>query len=82
MHRPDQLGHDGEQIRDAVEERFQRAFGADGGAGDQVDRDAGPGTQPEDRSHGIFLRAPDDKPGDDMGDAHPRVREWGMFSTA
>ena len=47
---------------------FERTFGADGGAGDQIDFDAGLGAQAAHGGEGVFLRAADDEPGDDVGD--------------
>ena len=52
------------------EPMFERSFGAGGGAGDEMDGDAGFLAQAEDCGDGVFLCAPDDEPRDDVGDAH------------
>ena len=73
MNGPDEFGNDGEQFRRIFEDfGFQRAFRAGGRAGNQIDFDAGFLAQAEDGGDGVFLRAADDQPGDDVGDAHRR----------
>ena len=53
---------------------FQRTFRAGGRAGNQTDFDAVFLAQAEDGGDGVFLRAADDEPGDDVGDF--QIVEW------
>ena len=73
MNRADEFGDASENSGRAGEFGFQRTFGAGGRAGNQIDFDAGFLAQAEDGGDGVFLRAADDQPGDDVGDAHRRV---------
>ena len=77
MHGTDEFGND---CQSRVEGRgsragedfsrfvFQRAFGANRRAGNQFHLDIGFLTQAEDGGEGVFLRAADDEPRDDVGD--------------
>ncbi len=78
----DQFRDASEDAGDAGESGFQGAFGAGGWAGDQTNRDAGFLAQAEDGGDGVFLRAADNQPGDDMGDAHGRVSRSMAFKFA
>ena len=57
---------------------FERAFGTDGWAGDQVDLQAGLLPQAGNGGQRVFLRAADHQPGDDVRDAHGVIwrRAW------
>ncbi len=70
MDRPDEFRHQREQSGNFPRLGFERAFGAGGGAGDQVDFETGFLPQPGDGGQRVLLRAADHEPGDDVRDAH------------
>ncbi len=72
----DEIGNDGEQTREGVDEGFEGAFGAGGGAADEPDGEIGFEAETQDGRDGVFLGAADDQSRDDMEDAHePGARE-------
>jgi hypothetical protein len=70
LNRADEFGNAGEQSGDFGRLHFSEPSGPIGRAGNQLHFDAGFCAQPQDGGQGVFLRAADDEPGDDVGDAH------------
>ena len=68
-HRADEFRKD-RQTAGTLRERLQRTFRAFGRPGDEIDLETRLGPQAQHGCDGVLLRAPDDQPGDDMGDAH------------
>lgn len=70
----DQFRQEPEGLRRSGEGGFKRAFGAGSGAGNQVDVESRFLLETKNGGDGIFLSAADDKPGNDVKDAHPSRR--------
>ena len=70
MDRTDEMPGEAQRAGAISEGGFERAFGSRGGAGDEIDLQARLTAESEDGGDRVFLRATNDQPGDDVGDAH------------
>jgi hypothetical protein len=70
MDRPHQVQRRSKQAWHIRHGAFERTFGAVGRSGDQIHLESRLPMKAENGRHGIFLRAADDQPGDDVRDAH------------
>ena len=73
MNGTNQFGDASENSGRAGEFGFKGTFGTSGRAGNQTNGDTEFLAQTEDGGDGVFLRAADNQPGNNVGDAHWRV---------